>query len=92
MCFHRRIIYTCGHDGWGTEVAACNHQQAFQEGSWLVACPDMFAHPLHSLKLQTKCKKCCRNSAKAARTADKLAQVKLAMAVLNETVQKLKTP
>jgi hypothetical protein len=87
MCYHKRIIYTCGHDGWGTEISACDHQRAFDEGSWPIACPDMFAHPLHSVKVQRMCKDC---NWKAARTADKLTQVKMAMRELNETVRKLK--
>lgn len=90
MCFHNRFIYGCGHDGWGAEIVACRLQRAFRDGFWAISCPDMYAHPLHTLKLQVRCKKCVQNSIKAEKTADKLLQVKLAMTTLSDTVRKLK--
>jgi hypothetical protein len=91
MCFHRRFVYTCGHDGWGAEIAACDLQRSFDEGTWLIACPNMFSHPFHCLKLQTRCQKCHRKAAKATQTAETLARLKLAMVSLKETVRKLET-
>lgn len=89
MCFHKRILYRCGHESWGAEIAKCNHQRAFEEASWPISCPDMFAHPFHTLKLQKQCIKCKQKIARATQVADTLSRVKLAMAELNKTVQKL---
>jgi hypothetical protein len=81
----------CGHVGWGAEVAACKHQQAFEEGSRSEDCPDMYPHPFHSLKVQTRCEECHQKARKMAQTAIKLAGVKFTMATLNKKLDRLKT-
>jgi hypothetical protein len=60
MCYHTRIIYVCGHTGWGGEVLACPQQKSFSDGTQPAACDTMNAHPLHSLKVRTTCKECAK--------------------------------
>lgn len=90
MCFHKRIIYICGHVGWGAEIVACPQQRAFEEGVQQEECHDMISHPLHSLKVPIMCKECYQRTKRRTRTLWMLEHVKLNLKTLNETLQELK--
>lgn len=87
MCWHRRIIFSCNHYKWGTEVGPCTLQKLHSAGEWTEPCDTMNSHPLHSLTVQRMCKKCERKKAKLEGT---MSRMKLLMEELNESLSKLK--
>lgn len=91
MCFYKRIVSSCGHVGRGAQIIVCEQQTAYEERHQTQSCPDMLSHPFHSLKVQTLCRRCHQMANKSAQTARKLAQVKVTMGSLNETILKLRT-
>jgi hypothetical protein len=56
-------------------------------GEWSEYCETMNSHPLHSLTVQSMCKKCERKKAKLEGT---MSRMKLLMKELNESLSKLK--
>ncbi|KAH7354780.1 hypothetical protein BKA65DRAFT_395066 [Rhexocercosporidium sp. MPI-PUGE-AT-0058] len=64
MCYHRRTLYSCLHNGWGRQVRTCNLHKAFLDGTFSKACDTMNAHPLHSLRIQTACHACAKKREK----------------------------
>lgn len=58
MCVHTRIIYVCGHYGWGAEARACNAQEAYLHGWRSEECDTMHSHPMNSFKVPKLCKRC----------------------------------
>jgi hypothetical protein len=87
MCWHRRVIFSCNHFQWGAEVHSCVVQKLYISGEWTESCETMNSHPLHSLTVQTMCKKCERKTAKLEGT---MSRTKLLMKDLNESLTRLK--
>ncbi|PMD26598.1 hypothetical protein NA56DRAFT_539922, partial [Hyaloscypha hepaticicola] len=87
MCWHRRVIFSCNHFKWGGEVRPCAVQKLYIAGEWSESCETMNSHPLHSLTVQTMCKKCEQQRAKLEGT---ISRTRLLMKELNESLTKLK--
>ncbi|RDL38530.1 uncharacterized protein BP5553_02870 [Venustampulla echinocandica] len=64
MCYHKRMVFSCGHFSWGHEVRACNVEVAFRLGILREECDTMFSHPMHSLKLPKLCQGCAGKKTK----------------------------
>jgi hypothetical protein len=59
MCYHKRIIYSCGHTGFGEEVRSCVAMKTqYCEGQLSGRCNTWKSHALHSLNVQIVCHKC----------------------------------
>jgi hypothetical protein len=87
MCWHQRIVFSCNHYKWGPEVSPCAFQKLYMGGEWSEHCETMNSHPLHSLIVQSLCKKCER---KKAKLEGAMSRMKLLMKELNESLSKLK--
>ncbi|PVH84228.1 hypothetical protein DL98DRAFT_351213, partial [Cadophora sp. DSE1049] len=85
MCYHRRTVYSCRHNGWARRVRTCNLQKAFLDGSFSQECEIMNAHPLHSVKVETVCQACSKKQRKTAAT---LSKIRSELRTLNEKVAK----
>lgn len=86
MCYHKRIVYSCAHYGWGKEVRLCNLQKAFLDGSRDEECDTMFSHPLQSVKVASLCNVC---AAKKGKTDTTMSSLRLRLKALSETVTRL---
>lgn len=64
MCYHKRMLFSCGHFSWGHEVRACSVEKAFRLGILTEACDTMFSHPMHSLKFAELCQDCAGKKTK----------------------------
>jgi hypothetical protein len=59
MCYHKRIIYSCGHTGFGEEVRPCVAMKTqYCEGQLSGRCNTWKSHALHSLNVQIVCHRC----------------------------------
>jgi hypothetical protein len=59
MCYHKRIIYSCGHTGFGEEVRSCvAMKKQYCEGQLSGRCNTWKSHALHSLNVQIVCHRC----------------------------------
>jgi len=62
-------------------------QKLYLAGEWSEPCDNMNSHPLHSLAVQTTCKRCLKQQTKLDGTMSRL---KLVMKELNESLSRLK--
>jgi hypothetical protein len=90
MCYHTRIIYVCGHTGWGGEVLACPNQKSFNDGIQPEACDTMNAHPLHSLKVRTTCKECAKVIGKMSKAKFMAEEMRRIMAKIHKHGEQVK--
>jgi hypothetical protein len=90
MCYHTRIIYVCGHTGWGGEVLACLNQKSFNDGIQPEACDTMNAHPLHSLKVRTTCKECAKVIGKMSKAKFMAEEMRRIMAKIHKHGEQVK--
>lgn len=86
MCYHKRIVYTCGHFGWADEVRPCDAQKGFLNGSQKSECEVMYSHPLQTIRVQANCKDC---AAKQKKTDTTMSSVKDKLRALTESVARL---
>ncbi|TVY89905.1 hypothetical protein LAWI1_G002706 [Lachnellula willkommii] len=86
MCYHKRIVFLCGHFGWAEEVRPCDTQKGFLNGSQKSECEVMVAHPLQSIRVQANCKAC---AAKQKKTDATMSTVKERLRELTESVARL---
>jgi len=90
MCYHTRIIYVCGHTGWGGEVLACPKQKSFHDGTQPEVCDTMNAHPLHSLKVRTTCKECAKVIGKMSKAKFMAEEMRRIMAKIQKHGEQVK--
>lgn len=87
MCYHKRLLYTsCHHIAWGPQIRPCNLQRAHDDGYLELGCETMFAHPLHSLCIQSSCKACVVRKRKTDDVAERVRKV---IGELRNRVEKL---
>ncbi|KAL2070837.1 hypothetical protein VTL71DRAFT_13863 [Oculimacula yallundae] len=86
MCYHKRTVFSCRHNGWGPQVRSCNLQKAFLDGTFSTECETMNAHPLHSLKVQTACQVCAK---KQQETSSTLSRLKAELMEMKEKMAKV---
>ncbi|TVY19418.1 hypothetical protein LARI1_G002550 [Lachnellula arida] len=80
MCYHKRIVFLCGHFGWADEVRPCDTQKGFLNGSQKSECEVM------SIRVQANCKAC---AAKQKKTDATMSTVKERLRELTESVARL---
>ncbi|CZS89424.1 uncharacterized protein RAG0_00838 [Rhynchosporium agropyri] len=88
MCYHKRTVYSCQHNGWGPQVRSCNLQKAFLDGTFSAECEMMSAHPMHSLKVHTTCQTCAKKQKKTSKTLSRLRSELMEMKEKMARVQK----
>jgi hypothetical protein len=77
MCYHKRIIYSCGHTGFGEEVRPCVAMKTqYCEGQLSGRCITWKSHALHSLNVQIVCHRC---QVKATRLQEAMFSLKMGM-------------
>jgi hypothetical protein len=60
MCIHKRIVFDlCNHSQWSsTPLRECDVQKSFRAGLSVEQCNTARGHPLATVKVQGKCRKC----------------------------------
>lgn len=91
MCFHYRLVFSCGHYVWLKLARPCNVEEAFIRGETSIGCSQMWSTGFCTRKTHTqKCETC---SAKEAKTGAQIAEIRRRIAHLRGLVDKItKTP
>ncbi|AEO65462.1 uncharacterized protein THITE_27672, partial [Thermothielavioides terrestris NRRL 8126] len=58
MCFHRRVVFGCGHHAWQGLTRPCEREKAFNRGEVDTGCSVMWSHGFDTTRVQEDCAKC----------------------------------
>ncbi|KAM7196087.1 hypothetical protein V8F33_006379, partial [Rhypophila sp. PSN 637] len=87
MCFHHRLVLSCGHYIWLPKVArACAAEEAFTRGETTIGCSKMWSTGFCTMKVSQKCEDC---SNKEAKSTAQIAEIKRRIGALKELVEKI---
>lgn len=78
MCIYDRVLFTgCGHDQWLQLARPCRDE----------ACETMYSHPLRTIKIHKRCKRCLDKTLRVDRNVETL---KIKLGELKETFERIR--
>ncbi|KAL2024170.1 hypothetical protein VTK56DRAFT_9326 [Thermocarpiscus australiensis] len=87
MCFHKRLIFGCGHYAWLGISRPCEVEQSFNRGEVDTGCNAMWSHGYDAIRVQKDCPRCAKLK---KRQELRLGVVKERLKAIKEQVKQIK--
>lgn len=90
MCFHSRVVFSCGHHEWRDIISPCQVEREFDKGLRDEGCSEMWSHGFYTIRVtQQDCKGCAERYSKVS---DKFTAIKERLQTLREDIERRSTP
>lgn len=86
MCFHSRVVFSCGHHEWRGIISPCQVEREFDNGLRDEGCSEMWSHGYRTVRIDRQsCKPCNERHTKIS---DKFAAIKERLQILREDLER----